>query len=286
VSQRLKNYLKLLLKFIITVGALYFVYTRINISELLKVFEQSNLFILIAALILFTASKIISAYRLNIFFSSAGLELSSKYNLKLYLLGMYYNLFLPGGIGGDGYKIYLLNRETGVKVKKLFWATLIDRISGVLALTGLAAAFTIFMSVQLPLQRLYWLFIPVAYIIFYLIIHLYFQEFQKAIHKTNLQSLAVQITQTLCALIILYAAGINDHITEYLFVFLISSVVATLPFTIGGIGSRELTFLFGAQLLHLNINSSVALSLIFYIITALVSSTGIIYSFNPGRLNK
>ncbi|MCF8302219.1 MAG: hypothetical protein K9I94_03010 [Bacteroidales bacterium] len=40
---------------------------------------------------------------------------------------------------------------------------------------------------------------------------------------------------------------------EYLFVFLLSSIVAAFPITISGIGSREITFYFGARLMGLDI---------------------------------
>lgn len=57
---------------------------------------------------MFNISKIISSIRLNRYFKDINLSLSQTYNLKLYYLGMFYNLFLPGGIGGDGYKIYII----------------------------------------------------------------------------------------------------------------------------------------------------------------------------------
>lgn len=52
-------------------------------------------------------------------------------NLKLYALGMFYNLFLPGGSGGDGYKVYLLRKLYKAPVKHLLSAVLLDRINGV-----------------------------------------------------------------------------------------------------------------------------------------------------------
>jgi uncharacterized membrane protein YbhN (UPF0104 family) len=82
----------------------------------------------------------------------------------------------------------------------------------------------------------------------------------------------------------LYANHNQDHILPYLFLFLISSIVATLPITIGGIGSREITFLFGAEIMHLDIHQSIALSLLFYVITAVVSLFGIYFSLNEKAL--
>jgi len=97
VDERTKRYLKTFLKFGLTAVALYFVFRKIEFSSIIALYKQSNLAYLILALLLFAASKTIAAFRLNIFFKRAGLEISQLNNLKLYLLGMFYNLFLPGG---------------------------------------------------------------------------------------------------------------------------------------------------------------------------------------------
>jgi hypothetical protein len=62
-----------------------------------------------------------------------------------------------------------------------------------------------------------------------------------------------------------------------LVVFLISSVAAVLPLTIGGMGSREITFYYGSQWLGLDQTISLGVSLLFFGITALVSLTGIYF---------
>ena len=108
-NQQIKNYLKLLFKVALTATALYIVGRKINLPETKQILFRANAVWLFAALLLFNASKVLSAVRLNRFFSSIGLQLSQTYNLRLYYVGMFYNLFLPGGIGGDGYKVYLLN---------------------------------------------------------------------------------------------------------------------------------------------------------------------------------
>jgi glycosyltransferase 2 family protein len=280
----LKN-LKPALKIILSVAALSFVFWKIDLKQILEIYKSSNIFLLLLALTLFVLSKIIAAFRLNRFFLNIGIRLKESYNLKLYILGMFYNLFLPGGIGGDGYKIYLLNKQKKIKARKIFWAVLFDRLSGMLALFCLAVIISLFINIPVNFNyhTIVWLLIPIALVVFYLVLHYFFSHFSEIFISTTSMSFLVQIIQTLCAFIIFRAIGGNEQELEYLFLFLISSIVATLPITIGGIGSREITFLFGSQLLHLDQNLSIALSLIFYLITAFTSFWGIIYSIN-GKL--
>jgi hypothetical protein len=237
------------------------------------------------ATLMFILSKIFSSYRLNVFFRNIGSGLTEKSNLRLYLLGMYYNLFLPGGIGGDGYKIYLLNKNFGVKAKKLFWAVLLDRVNGVLALFVLAMLMVPFIPVPAVYKKLAIAAIPLSVAAYYLIIRWFFRDFYQGTNKTNLYSLAVQLAQLVSAWFILYANHNQEQTISYLFLFLISSIVATLPITIGGIGSREITFLFGAQVMQLDIHQSIALSLLFYIVTVVVSLAGIYFSLHEKALN-
>ncbi len=272
--------LKAFLKIALSVAALWYVYTKIDIKEVGLIFKHVNYGWLLAATLMFILSKIISSFRLNLFFRDIGAGLTEKSNLRLYLLGMYYNLFLPGGIGGDGYKIYLLNKKYGIKAKKLFWAVLLDRVNGVLALFVLAMLMVPFISVPSIYKTLAIILIPVSIAVYYAGIHWLFKDFRKSIHKTNLYSLAVQLAQLVSAWFILYANHNQEHTIPYLFLFLISSIVATLPITIGGIGSREITFLFGAEIMQLDIHQSIALSLLFYVITAVVSLTGMYFSLN------
>ncbi len=85
---------------------------------------------------------------------------------------------------------------------------------------------------------------------------------------------------------IFMAIGGSGRTLDYLFIFLLSSIVAMLPITIGGVGSREITFLFGASVMHLDVNTSIAMSLMFYLVTAFVSFLGIYYSVKPGLLSR
>jgi uncharacterized protein (TIRG00374 family) len=131
-----------------------------------------------------------------------------------------------------------------------------------------------------------WALIPLSAGCAWFIYRRFFPFFSGIFIQTCLQSFGVQILQVISAWFILLSFGVSQDIMTYLFVFLVSSIVAVLPLTIGGVGSREFTFLLGAQWLGLDINLSVALSFLFYLITAFTSFWGIIYSLNPGLLGR
>ena len=216
------------------------------------------------------------------YLASIDIVISQKAHMRLYLLGMYYNLFLPGGIGGDGNKIYLLNKKYDVATRRIFWAILMDRIIGVLALFCMSVVLFSLLPGMGTYALFTWILIPLSVFIIYLIFRKYFPYFLPALWITNLQSLVVQVLQLLSAILILLSLKVPGSLEGYLFIFLISSMVAVLPLTIGGIGSREFTFMLGARWLGLDLDISISLSLIFFLITAFTSIWGMIYSVGPG----
>jgi uncharacterized membrane protein YbhN (UPF0104 family) len=275
-------FVKVLLKLAVTIAALWYVFSRLELREILNTMARSSVLILAAALALFVLSKLLSSLRLNRYLHSIGIRISERSNMKLYLLGMYYNLFLPGGIGGDGYKIYLLNRRFEVKTRKIFWAVFMDRIIGLLALGCMAVLLFCFIPGMWSYGRYTLFVIPLIIMLCYLVFRRFFPYLLPVFWITNLQSLGVQLLQLFSAFLILLSMEAHEDLTAYLFIFLLSSMVAVLPLTIGGIGSREFTFMLGAQWLGLDPGLSISLSLLFFLITAFTSLWGVIYSLGPG----
>ncbi len=147
---QVKNQLKTALKILLTGGALVLVFQKIDTDQLFQLSKNLSWPWLLPAIVLFVGSKVATAIRLNHYFASISLLLSAWENWRLYLIGMFYNLFLPGGIGGDGYKVYLLNKEFKTPVKELLKASLLDRLGGLVAIVALLLA--LLGLIELPWQ--------------------------------------------------------------------------------------------------------------------------------------
>ena len=275
-----------LLKALFSALLLYLIFTRIPFSEVWEVLKKANPGYLGLALIAFGVSKWIAARRLNLYFERIEVPLTERSNLQLYLLGMFYNLFLPGGIGGDAYKGYLLHRTFGASGKRLASVLLLDRISG-LALLFLYSALIVLWMAPPELEAYQpglWFLLPLGILVFWGVHRKAFPLLQPVFWPSLGYSALVQLAQLISVYLILMALGVTDSVIEYLLVFLISSIVAVLPITIGGIGSRELVFFYGAQWLGLNEGTSIGISMTFFLITALVSLTGMWYHFKKPDL--
>lgn len=278
-ESRTSKILKLILKIAVTIVCLWYVSGKIDFAVAGKALAKANWFYLFLAFIMFLLSKIISAQRLNIYFRNIGINMPANQNLRLYWLGMFYNLFLPGSISGDAYKVVLLTRKYKIPYKKTTAAVLLDRFSGLL---GLGLILAVYGAMVLK-NDLYIASITAAailgLILFYLFIKYYFPDFLESFFPTLVLGILVQAAQVVCVYLILSALGIGFHSSAYIFIFLVSSIVSVLPLTIGGLGIREVVFLEGSAYFALQQESSVLISLLFYLITLVTSAFGILEVF-------
>ncbi|WP_299531179.1 lysylphosphatidylglycerol synthase transmembrane domain-containing protein [Ulvibacterium sp.] len=275
-----------MLKIVISFALIYFVITKIDFQEVLTILKKTQLFYLFPALVFFVLSKVFAALRLNLYFHEINIPLSQKSNLQLYLLGMFYNLFLPGGIGGDAYKGYLIKKNFEVGTKRVVSVLVLDRLSGLLLLFVYACILALLLDAQ-ALVQIQWLFLLAilgSISVFWWINKRFFGYVLPAFWKSFGLSALVQLAQLISVYFILKAVYLSTGLVSYLFIFLISSIVAVLPLTIGGIGSREVTFFYGATVLSLDENISVSISMVFFLITALVSLLGVAYHFKRPQL--
>jgi hypothetical protein len=200
------------------------------------------------------------------------------------MLGIFYNFLLPGGIGGDGYKIWLLNKNYKLPGKKVFLAILFDRLSGLWAIGLIIVALKIFIP-QIPVSFI----IPLAIFvggsaIYYLVVKLFFKDFA-GIHfvKGHLKAILVQSLQLCTVLMIMLGQDFNGKFAPYLLSFLLSALSAIVP-TMAGAGAREFIFQKLSPIFHLDGGLAVYVSISFWLISLFVALWGIYYVLRPSRL--
>ncbi len=285
-KEKLWKFTKLLLKLAFTAGSLYLVFSKVSFKDLGQAFVDSDPLFFFLAFCIFACSQFLASTRLNNFFQAIGLNITNFYNFKLYLLGMFYNLFLPGGIGGDGYKIYFLRKKSGIKGRRLLTAVFFDRLSGVWAL-GLIIAFLIIFIPQIEIPN----GLPIAVfsfgtVIYFAVLKYFFKEYSIYFFRTHFKAVLVQSLQLVAVIFVLYALKFDGKFSPYLLMFLASSLVAIFPFTVGGLGAREVVFLYGADYFMLDAHLAVLISLLFYVISALLSLAGTYFIFKPHALEE
>lgn len=278
-----KKLLSTFIKLSISVFLLYFVFTKISFGEIWVTIKSVKAHYIVLALLFFILSQWLSAKRLLLFFKETGFDLSNKSNNILYLIGMFYNFFIPGGIGGDAYKVYALNKKFKWSAKTLTAAVFVDRFMG---LTAIGILISLLSYTLLPLTFRFWI-IPLAIVLItvvsYYILYHFFTKYSKIFTITLLFSLVIQLLQVISVIfIILSLENSTVNFVNYILVFLISSVLSIFSFS--GIGIREYVFYEASIILQIDSSVAVSIGVLFSIITAVVSLLGIFYHFKGQKL--
>lgn len=272
------------LKMLFACGALYIVSIKVDIPLIITYLKYSNLAFILASCLILAAAQILSAFRMRFYFTAVGIHVSRYFSIALYWVGMFFNSILPGGIGGDGYKLLLMSKLEALPKLVSLQLTLSNRASGLfilLILTFLlafASKFVLSLPYSLPLLWIGLIGLMPAY---FLSIRFLLNEKVKTALYAAQYSFIIQGCCLISAAILFAGLGLPfddpQMIINYLLLFMISSVASILPVSIGGAGLREVTFLYGTQYMGLNTELGVAFSLIYFALNTLLSTSGLFF---------
>ncbi len=141
----MKKALLTTLQVAVTVFALYWVFrkpeTRQGIATALQ--GGNDYRWLVAAILMAGIAPVCATVRLWLLLRVQDIRLTLRRVTQLYMVGMFFNLFLPGSTGGDAVKFFYLLRETPDPGKRAgaFLAVVMDRLLGFVALAILSISF-------------------------------------------------------------------------------------------------------------------------------------------------
>lgn len=280
VESKASKIIKLILKIGVTALCFWYVSRKIDFSAAKEAIFNANVGWVLLAAACFMFGKFLSCFRLNIYFRNINLNLSQWTNIQLYWLGMFYNLFLPGSISGDAYKVILLTRRSDISYKKITLAVLLDRFSGLLALGLIMSAYGIMVLDNKLYDAVLIAGSLLAVTVLYFAVKFFMKDFIPGFWPTFFWGIAVQVMMVLCVYSIMNAIS-TPLAPEWIFIFLVASVVSVLPISLGGgLGTREVVFIEGARFFELDPNIGVAISLLFYISNLFTSVWGLYFVFN------
>lgn len=267
--------LKWIGKFLVTSLLMYIVWTKTDTHRIWQTVRRTELWPMVAAAFLYVLSRFLGAFRFSKIVSTTGIRMTNVFNLRLYWIGMFYSLLLPGGIGGDAYKIYYLKKQfPDQKTLRLTSLILWDRIAGLLVLVMIAVIPASFLFLT---DSWKWSWVPVLLLVT-AIAGWAIKKWQPSLKPVWGSMLtisgAIQLTQIVSFLAIMNAIGVHGKYPEYTLIFLASSIASMFPFTVGGIGLRALTFMYGCRLLLIAEEPAVAGSFLFDAIVIVSSLAG------------
>ncbi|MDD3618813.1 MAG: lysylphosphatidylglycerol synthase transmembrane domain-containing protein [Desulfobulbaceae bacterium] len=150
-----------LFKFLVSGTLFFLLYQQTPLEKILSLFAGCNFPLLMLVFFILLANTTFSALKWRLLLMSDGVDIPLRKLVVSYLIGGFFNVFLPSNIGGDSYRIYDVAQKSRQTVKSVA-SVLADRLTGFFALVCLSLISALlaapgmgnFMVVLLPLGLL------------------------------------------------------------------------------------------------------------------------------------
>ena len=255
----------------IGLGMLVWLYISLGSNILIQAWKKIDIELFFLAILIQIASYMLGSFRWWILLKGVGIKITFLKALSPYYLGLFFNQFLPTGIGGDAVRVYKLYQQ-GYAGAPLAASTMVDRLIGLLALLMLASLAVIFPGAQvvpatvvtlvsitlaaLAIGTLLFLFMPfpgwAVAVTARINAHTIPGHFLKVLRACRaykgsswlllgalLLSFILQSLMILVYVVLARALGLDISSTILFIAVPLVFVATTLPFTIGGLGVRE-----------------------------------------------
>ncbi len=278
---------KLIAKTIISISLVTFLLKKIDIASIKNLgwgfIIPSLIAIIIALFSIFLMSirwKLLCLKFLNI-------SPKTRILYRYYLIGSFFNIFLPGAIGGDVIRTRMLIKNYKISIKSASFVTISERILGLyglIVLLCLGMLFRTFPEKVLFLSKIssVWIYLMIILIFLVFPITKYILSKRninigyKFMISTIIVLLIAQFGDIVIANIFIHYMNVEIPFTAVMFIMPLVYIATILPISLGGLGVREGTFA-GLMLLYgVPTSTSVLISFSMYLVKVVV---GIIGSF-------
>lgn len=308
----MKSLFKIALRLIITCLLLYLVLRRIDFDNIFNLLKNANMGFLWAAFCGYIVVYSLCALRWHWLLYEHNIKISYARTLAYYLIGFFYNNFLPTVIGGGVVRAFYAGRNG--KNHEAFSSMLVEIIIGGWTLIFYTLVVSVLWDSSLMnrniILSMFAVFIVVSIGLYLFFEPKFMQKFRILIDKVRIFNLGdrlknlynamciykdkkfsivrviaasflLQIIIGVINLFIGLALGFKLPVMSYMTYPAIIGIITTIPITINGLGVREWGYkFFFSHLSGLTLEQAVILSLLFWFIGVISSLIGgIIFPF-------
>jgi uncharacterized protein (TIRG00374 family) len=306
----------LIIRVLGSTGLMLWILNKIEWSKIIEVAKAGSIVYFIAAAFAIQLTVATSIWKWKMLVDSS-LNQDEKGDVSMiklgrfYYIGLFFNNFLPGSVGGDVVRVYYLGRITGIPIATASVA--FERISSGIALVGIAIFSSLFMesarSFLLPIL----LGSAMIFLVFYLFglwlkkgrpnkemtsvnsdsrINIWFMKLKSELFKIaeivmNYRKEGLKWWLSIAAASLLFQVGLawinhllflsfDIHIPslELLMIITLISVITMLPISVNGLGVREGCYVLFFKGLGVSTEIAITVSLLFFIFVSLSSLAG------------
>ncbi len=308
-----------LVKIIISTALIVWLLHRIGIQTIVRQLATADPMFILAGVLTFAVSNIIGSIQWFLILRARDVKLSVWQAISYYHVGLFFNNFLIGYVGGDAFRIYDVNRSSGDFTSAMS-TVILDRFVGFFSLTSLAMIVSLFTirdftslsaiyiigavlfawilalvilfneRVAMGLGRFFRPFFPKfvrekSSAVYYALNE--FRGFKRSLRNVFILSFTVQALRILVHYWAALSVGVSTSVWMF-FVFVpIIALMASLPISVGGIGVREQSGVTLFSSLGIAAPQVVAFEFLAYLIGIIATLPGgFLFAFRRERLSQ
>ncbi|MDM8520694.1 lysylphosphatidylglycerol synthase transmembrane domain-containing protein [Anaerolineales bacterium HSG6] len=310
IANQIKDipYLATTLKLLISIGLLYFIFTKIDFPAFIAIVRQAHIGWVITAMSLMILGVVLRAWRWQSLLNAIDIRVPITELTAIYFIGFLFNNVLPSGVGGDAIRIVELNKHSKHATDAVS-SVLVDRFLGLLTLQGIGTLALLFNWNAVPAPVAYFtvaMFIASSTAGYLMLNRKLYTNLRKniglfrrltdigplgklfsslqsypssALRRSYLISILFNLSLIAMNMSIGLSVGVDASFIEYAIFIPITSMVLMIPIGFGGLGLREGTYIELFKSVGVPTETALAMSLLVYTIGNLFTGLigGIIY---------
>lgn len=288
-----KRFIKVLFKILVSIIFLMFLTSKLHPETLVGEFRRVKVGYFVFATLSYLFTMYFSTMRWAYFVK---VQKKFKELFEIYMIGTFFNLFMPGTVGGDAIKAYYLYKGSEKKGDSLV-SVFMERYMGMCGLIFIALVGFIFGYKYISgsfIVNLMLLIIGVftagsLFVVFfpYEIFYKKLEGVRKSIGAYLMNGKVVLYTFLLSLIVqgigiwVVYLLGLSIDVSAsfstYLIFVPIISVISMVPISFSGIGVREYSFLYLFSVVGVSKEKAVSLSLLWFSVMIITGLVGMFY---------
>lgn len=303
--KKAKPALILLAKIVVSAGLLVYFFTRIHVERFFHTFASADFSYIAVALVVYLVSQVVGAWRWKVLARPLGFKTPFKSLLYFYLVGMFFNLFAPGTVGGDVSRIYYLARDGEIRHEKIWGgatinaavSVFVDRVIGMMVLIWLGAlGLALFPEYPVPSSvRLLTYVLALGFVVGGLLLPVLrrilpgdghtivvklrvalrsYQAHWRAIPEAIALSFVIHLIQSWIHLVLGRALHIDIPFSYCIILYPLVGTFSALPISLNGIGLREGGYLFLLTRIGISSENAIAFGVLLFLTVAADSLIG------------
>lgn len=307
-----KSTTSLLAKILISLTLIVVLYSRIDFAGLRSRLADLRVLPLAAFFVLLLFNTAISSLKWRVLLKADAIDIPFGKLLVSYIIGTFFNVFLPSNIGGDAYRIYDISQRSAKPVNT-FASVFADRLSGFIALAAFGLVFPLVGCGLIDERRVLILPLGLFGLLAVIVWSLYQQTLLRRVlnlpvlrRLSRIQNLADKFLASITEyrkrprlLAVVMGVSFLFQFTVIVAVYLLSrslcldvpffyfcifvpliSLLEAVPLSIYGIGLRDSGYVFFMMQIGRSAEDAAAMSLLYVAVTLVYSSLGgIIFMF-------